>query len=88
MKLDTKKDKNKIEYSYGKRKSYTPEFKAKVVLELLREEKSVSQIASEYEVHPNLLSRWKAEAIERMPELFDKRTSETEKLKKDFEAEK
>ncbi|MDK2877429.1 MAG: transposase [Thermoanaerobacteraceae bacterium] len=69
-----------------KRKSYTAEFKAKVVLELLRKEKSASQIASEYEVYPNLLSRWKAEAIERMPELFDKRTSKTEKLKSEFVA--
>lgn len=59
-----------------------------MVLELLREEQSVSQIASEYEAHPNLLSRWKAEAIKRIPELFNKGTSETEKLKKEFEAEK
>ncbi len=35
------------------RKKYTSEFKSKIVLEILREEKTLSQIASENEVHPN-----------------------------------
>ena len=70
------------------RKSYTPEFKAKVVIELLREEKTVNQIASEYGVHPQMLSRWKAEALERLPEIFRRGQTEAEKLKKEYEAEK
>jgi transposase-like protein len=44
-----------------KRNNCTAEFKSKVGLELLREEKTVSQVAAEYGVHPNLISRWKAE---------------------------
>ena len=52
------------------KKSYTPEFKARLVLELLREELTVNQLSSKYEVHPTLLSKWKRAAIEGMPELL------------------
>jgi transposase-like protein len=38
-----------------KRKQYTADFKAKVVKEMLREEKTVGQLAAEYEVHSNML---------------------------------
>ena len=45
------------------RKKYTSETKAKIILEILKEEKSIAQIANEHDVHPNQLSRWKNEAI-------------------------
>lgn len=68
------------------RNNYSPEFKARIVLELLREEKTVSQIVSETGIHATVLSRWKAEAIERMHEIFKKGESDTEKLRREFEA--
>ncbi len=43
------------------RNRYTNEFKAKVVLELLREEKTAAQIAAEYGVHPTQLAQAKPE---------------------------
>ena len=52
------------------RKKYTPQFKAKVVQEILREEKSISQIASAYGVHPTQLRKWKRQALEGLPDLF------------------
>lgn len=52
------------------RKSYAPALKAKAVLELLREEKSLTQVAAEYGVHPNQLRRWKQTVIEQLPALF------------------
>lgn len=71
-----------------KRKTFKPEEKAKIVLELLRGEKTVSEIASLYEVHPTQLNLWKAEAIENLPTLFTRGASETEKLRKQYEADK
>lgn len=71
-----------------KRRTFTPEEKAKMVLEMLREEKTVAQIAAEYEVHPTQLHRWKAEAIENLPALFTRGASEAEKMRKQYEAEK
>ncbi|HYU74677.1 MAG TPA: transposase [Ktedonobacteraceae bacterium] len=55
------------------RKQYTAAYKAKVVQELLKEEKSLAQIATEYEVHPTQLKNWRAVALEGLPGLFEKR---------------
>jgi transposase-like protein len=41
------------------RKKYSKQEKAKIVLELLREEKTLNQIASEYGVHPSQLSQYR-----------------------------
>jgi transposase-like protein len=51
---------------------FTGKQKAQIVLELLKEEKTVSQISSEYGVHPNQLYRWRAQVLEELPNLFEK----------------
>lgn len=71
-----------------KRKTYKPEEKANIVLQLLREEKTIAQIASETGVHPTVLARWKAEAIKNLPSLFTRGASEVEKMRRQYEAEK
>ena len=53
-----------------KRNERSPAFKKKVVLEALREEKTLAQIASEHGVHPLLIGRWKREALEGMEAIF------------------
>lgn len=53
------------------RKHFTALQKAQITLEILKEEKSVNQIASEYGVHPNVLYRWKKQALENLPKLFE-----------------
>lgn len=67
------------------RKSYSPEFKAKVVLEILKEEKSISELSSEHGVHPTQLNRWTALAIKELPSLFTDRHNEVATLKADYE---
>src|SRR3972149_3498014 len=52
------------------RKRYTPNQKAAIVLELFKEEETLSQIASRHGVHPNLLRKWKAQALEGLPGVF------------------
>ena len=64
---------------------HSPEFKAKLVLETLRETKLLNQIASEYKINPNMLSKWKTEAVSGLPSIFRKEISE-EKLKAAYEA--
>jgi len=72
----------------GMRKHYTASFKAQVVLELLKEEKSVSEIASEYGVHPTMLHRWKKTAVDNMSSLFeDEGKNGAAALKKEHEKE-
>ena len=60
------------------RKQYTAAFKARIVQELLKEEKTLAQIASEYEVHPTQLKNWRAVALEGLVSLFEKRDSAVE----------
>jgi len=71
-----------------KRKKYTPEEKAKIVLEVLREENTLAEIANKYDVSQQLISRWKSEFLSNMATVFDKKANETEKLKIEYEAEK
>ena len=71
-----------------KRRNFTPEQKAKIVIEVLREEKTLNEIAAEYEVHPVQLSRWKAEFLNNSARAFSKETDEVEKVKQTHQKEK
>ncbi len=62
-----------------KRNQHSAEFKTKVILEVLREENTVNEIAAKYELSPALISRWKIEFLERVPEVFKRGTSSAEK---------
>jgi len=55
-----------------KRKTYSAEFKAKLVLEVLEGEKTINEIASAYEIIPNNLKNWKKQFLENMSLAFDK----------------
>ena len=55
-----------------KRKSYSAEFKAKLVLEVLEGNKTVNEIASAYEILPVSLKNWKQQFLENMSLAFDK----------------
>jgi len=66
-----------------KRKHFSSSQKAQITLEILKEEKTVNQIASEYGVHPNILYRWKKQALENLPKLFE----EENKGERDRQAE-
>jgi transposase-like protein len=53
------------------RKRHSASQKAQIALEALKEEKTLAQIAAEYSVHPSQISKWKAQALETLPTLFD-----------------
>jgi transposase-like protein len=53
-----------------KRKQYTAEFKAKLVKGMLKEEKTMGQLAAEYEVLSLMLYRWREQALAGLPGLF------------------
>ena len=58
-----------------KRTRHSQEFKAKVAIEALKEQKTINEIASQYQIHPNQVTRWKSELIEGADKVFeDKRT--------------
>jgi len=67
------------------RKRYTPTFKAQVIRELLKEEKTLAQVAAEHGVHPTQLIKWRATALDGLPSLFARQDNITA-LKADYEA--
>ena len=57
----------------GKRRVHSALFKGKVAIEALKELKTINELASEYEVQPNQISKWKKQLKEGVPEIFSKR---------------
>ena len=53
-----------------KRRTFTPEFKAQVILEELTGIKDKADICREYRLRPQVFSRWREEFLERAPEVF------------------
>ena len=66
-----------MSYNEEMRKRHTAASKAKMVIELLKEEKSVAQLSSEYGVSTKQLTRWKNYALAEMPRLFESRTDQS-----------
>lgn len=58
--------------SKNKRKQYSAEFKAKVALAAIRDEKTISELASRFGVHPTMINNWKRALLEGASEVFDK----------------
>ena len=56
------------------RRKFTGVFKAKVAIEALKERETLAEISKRYEVHPNMISKWKQEFLERSGEIFDKKS--------------
>lgn len=54
-----------------KRRKFSSEFKARVVLEMISGDKGLMQASREYEIKDSVLSRWKQEFLERAPQVFE-----------------
>ncbi len=57
----------------GKRRTFSAEFKSRIALEAVKGEKTLAQLATEFEVHPNQITQWKRQLVESLPEVFGKR---------------
>ena len=67
----------------AKRRKFTAGFKAQVAIEALKERESLAELAKRFEVHPNMISKWKQEFVERSSEIF-----ETARPEENFETER
>lgn len=54
------------------RRSWSASEKAKIVLELLREDKTLNEVAQAHEIHPKMLGQWKTQFLENVELAFDK----------------
>ena len=72
----------------SKRRTFTPEFKARVVLEELTGVKSKVEICREYQLRPQVFSRWREEFLERAPEIFATKPSRGDEQERIAELER
>lgn len=59
-----------------KRRKHSAEIKAKAVLESLKEDQTIAEVASKYDVHPKLLAQWKQEFQENASLVFNRKKQE------------
>ena len=62
------------------RKRYDNTFKAKVVLESFKNEKTIAELASDYAVHPNQITQWRKQALEDLPSLFSSNEAKKDRV--------
>jgi len=53
------------------KKQYSSHFKAKVALKAIRGEKTVSELAGQYEIHPTMINGWKKKILEQASQIFE-----------------
>ena len=53
------------------RRTHNPAFKAQVALAALREDRTLAQLCEQFELHPNQITEWKRQLLERAAEVFD-----------------
>ncbi len=56
----------------NKRKTHSPQFKAKVALAAIQNDETAAQIASRFGIHPTMVSNWKRQMLEGAADIFDK----------------
>lgn len=56
----------------AKRRKFTSAFKTRVVLAALKEQSTMAELAQKYQVHPNQISQWKREFLEKSETVFEK----------------
>jgi putative transposase len=69
------------------RKTHDAGFKAKVAVEALKGEKTVAEISSHYGVHPNQVSKWKKQVLERLPTIFSNKQGKEDRSGEELQAE-
>jgi transposase len=61
-----------------KRACHSEQFKAKVALAAVRGDKTLGELAQQFQVHPTQISTWKQHLLDRLPELFADRRKKRE----------
>ena len=70
------------------RKKFSNEFKAKVALEALKGDKTLAELSSQFEVHPQQIITWKKKALEGLPELFQRKNGVSGKEESSIDSDK
>jgi transposase-like protein len=64
------------------KRAFSSEFKAKVAVEALKEQKTISELAQQYELHPTQISQWKQQFLANSASIFGLESTDTKELEK------
>ena len=62
----------------NRRRKFTAEFKSQVALAALTGDRTVAEIAQQYNIHSNMVAQWKKHLTDRAPQLFDRKSGNEE----------
>ena len=68
------------------RRNHSPAFKAKVAIAAIKGERTIAQIAEQFDVHPNQVTTWKAQLGSGAPDVFDNGTGSAQEPRVDVKA--
>jgi len=71
----------------NKRRNYSAAFKAKVALAAAKGDKTIAELASEYQVHPTQITQWKNQLLESLPEIFSRRRQNSQQVQDELTAQ-
>lgn len=60
-----------------KRRKHSAAFKARVAIEALKERESLAELSKRFEIHPQIISKWKQEFLGKAETVFDNKSPET-----------
>lgn len=70
-----------------RQKTYTGAYKAKIVVEAIKGQQTINQLASKYGVHPNMITDWKKQALSGLPQVLSDRRGRDEKAEEELKAQ-
>lgn len=61
----------------GKRRNHSTQFKVKVALAALKSDRTIAELARDYQVHPNQITNWKRQLLDSLPQAFSRRREQS-----------
>lgn len=71
----------------NRRRNHGAQFKVKVALAAIRGDRTMTELASEFEVHPSQITQWKKQLFEALPEVFSRRRQRSQQQRDELTAQ-
>jgi len=69
------------------RKRYCSEFKAKVALEAIKDQKTLTELSNQFQLHPNQITRWKKQLLDEAQNIFTIKPNNSQQKQHEFETQ-
>jgi transposase-like protein len=69
------------------RKRYSSEFKAKVALEAIKDQKTLTELSNQFQLHPNQITRWKKQLLDEAQTIFSIKPNNSQQQQQQLESQ-